>query len=69
MTKTDITALLGDLEKNETRAVAILTMIDGGFSTELIRQSVEELCDKSEGIKLKYSIHEHPYNILKINQQ
>ena len=68
MTKIDITWLLGELEKNEMRSMAILSMIDGDCKDKLIRDAVEELCDFSESLKLACSIYEKPFCDLKINQ-
>lgn len=61
MTSLNITVLLNDLEKNERKALALLDMVDGGFSLEVIRAAIEELCDSSESLKLGCSAYEEPY--------
>lgn len=68
MTNTDVTRLLRELEKNESRSMAILNLIDGDCEISLIRSAVEELCDIAESMKLGLSIHEEPFCNEKINQ-
>jgi hypothetical protein len=58
MTILNVTSLLDDLEINENRALAIKTILDGEFSLDLLKKSVEELCDHAESIKLGYSAFE-----------
>ena len=52
MTDSDITWLFAELEKNESKAHTLLSMIDGGYSHELLRNAVEELCNGAESLKL-----------------
>jgi len=68
MTNLNVTWLLNELEKNEAKSLAIMTMLDGDFSREIIRDAVEELCNSSESLKLGCSRHEVPYCYLAANQ-
>ena len=55
MTIINSTSLLTELERNETRASAIIAMIDSGFSVDNIRNSLEELHESSEAAKQSYA--------------
>jgi hypothetical protein len=50
----DNTVLASELEKNETLSIALKCLIDAKCSTDLLSLAVEELCEHSESIKIKY---------------
>jgi hypothetical protein len=54
MTIQDYTVLSSELEKNEILSLALKCLIDAKCSTELLSLAIEELCDHSESIKIKY---------------